>query len=475
MEILVADDSKVNLTLLSASLKKLGHEVLEAQSGEEAIKLFEKKNPDLVILDVVMSEMDGFECAKKIRALCREDWIPIIFLSASVDDESISKGIDAGGDDYLSKPFSEITLAAKIKAMQRIAEMRKNLYDTTQKLTTLSSTDTLTNVYNRLQFNKTIKEKMTHSDRVQGMFALLLLDLDNFKKVNDTLGHPVGDLLLIEVSKRLLSCIRLDDFLARMGGDEFAIILNGIDDKESVHIVAQKIIDILSKPYTLDGKLVHSSASIGIVFYPEDGIDQESLTKNADLAMYYAKKSGNNNFQYYNKKLFQTPSEPNPGKPSKEGQKNNLQVLNCLINETQICIDLRYIRQNLLLPQLKEMPDSPAYLIGLMNLNSRSVPVIDLGLRLNMKRNKAYSLDTPIILCSNGRHQMGFVVDKILGLWEIKEEEIQTQKDEKKVNPLFMTTLSIKGELSLLLNMGHLLNTDLNRKISEADLHESFK
>src|SRR5215204_5936753 len=110
MQILVADDSKTNLKLITSSLQQLGHDVVPATSGQQAIESFKLSRPDLIILDVVMEGMNGFECAKQIRAINPEDWIPIIFLSGSVDDESISKGIDAGGDDYLTKPFSEIRL-----------------------------------------------------------------------------------------------------------------------------------------------------------------------------------------------------------------------------------------------------------------------------------------------------------------------------------------------------------------------------
>ncbi len=160
MKILVADDSQTNLVLLADALVRLGHEVTATKSGEEAIVAFLKAKPDLIILDVLMDGMTGFECAAKIREIEPDEWIPIIFLSASVDDESIASGIDAGGDDYLTKPFSQITLSAKIKAMQRISDMRKNLYAATCKLSLLSSTDALTGIYNRLQFNSSIVEKI---------------------------------------------------------------------------------------------------------------------------------------------------------------------------------------------------------------------------------------------------------------------------------------------------------------------------
>jgi diguanylate cyclase (GGDEF)-like protein len=245
--------------------------------------------------------MNGFECATKLRALIQpENWIPIIFLSAKVDDESIQQGIDAGGDDYITKPFSDITLAAKIKAMQRIADMRSKLVETTHKLSLLSATDALTGLYNRFQFDKTIVEKTYSAERYKYLIGLLFIDLDNFKLINDTFGHHIGDLLLKEVSQRLRSCLRTDDFLARIGGDEFSVIVNITESIESIGIVAQKILDALALDFTLDGHHIRISASIGIACYPFPGITKESVVKNADMAMYHAKFIGRNNYQYYN-------------------------------------------------------------------------------------------------------------------------------------------------------------------------------
>lgn len=471
MKILVADDSITNLTLITQSLQKLGHEVLAASYGQQAIEMFQVARPDLIILDVVMDGMDGFECAKRIRALGMEDWIPIIFLSASVDDASIAKGIDAGGDDYLTKPFSEITLSAKIKAMQRIAEMRNHLFEATKKLSFLSSTDALTGVYNRLQFNKTIKEKIAQADRQKNMLALLFIDLDKFKEVNDILGHHIGDLLLIEVTKRLLSCLRLDDFLARMGGDEFAVILGNIDNKKAVDIVSKKIIDNLSSPYILESNDVHCSCSVGIVFYPSDGMNQEILCKNADLAMYHAKNSGRSNFKYYN-----TTLKPQEDKPKNTLEKNTekppvsktVTVLSCLVNTTRICMNLQNIIKNLPLPQLEPVPNSSASLVGLMNVSGRSVPVVDLTTHFQLNRSKAFTLDVPVLLCSDGGREAAFIVDAILGLYEIEKEDLQA-KNYNNTNPFFLATITINSEISLLVNMQHLLATDFLRATGWAD------
>jgi diguanylate cyclase (GGDEF)-like protein len=303
MRILVADDSKTSLAAITMAIKKLGHDVVTASSGEQAVELFQRERPDLVILDVVMQPMDGFECATRIRQLAVDDWIPIIFLSASVDDASIAKGIDAGGDDYLTKPFSDITLAAKIKAMQRIADMRQKLFETSQKLFLLSSTDPLTGIYNRLQFERSIREIISAADRYNHMMALLFIDLDNFKGVNDTFGHHTGDLLLVEVAKRLKSNLRSNDFISRLGGDEFAVILTEIEKPEQAGQVAQNIITSLAFDYHLEDRFIRNGASVGIACYPFPGTHRDNIILNADIAMYHAKATGRNNYQYFTEEL----------------------------------------------------------------------------------------------------------------------------------------------------------------------------
>lgn len=305
MKIMVADDSETTRKLLTESLTRLGHEVTAVSNGQQVLELFQTKRlrPDLIILDVIMEGLDGFECAKSIRAMSPDDWIPIIFLSGAVDDENIARGINAGGDDYLTKPYSEITLLAKIKSMQRIANMRRKLFETTKQLHLLSSTDGLTHIFNRLQFDKTIKEKVASAYHSRQKLALLFLDLDHFKSVNDNFGHAIGDLLLKEVAKRLQSYLSGDDFLARIGGDEFAIILSNIKNKEAAEIVAEKIIKGLEEPYRLEGNQVHISTSVGIAFYQSDNKDAEDLMKMADAAMYHVKELGGNNFKVFVGKL----------------------------------------------------------------------------------------------------------------------------------------------------------------------------
>lgn len=304
MKILVADDSKTNLLLITSALEKLGHTVIPVNSGEKAIEVFQKNPPDLVILDVIMEGINGFECATRLRTLSQSDtWIPIIFLSANVDDESIKQGIDAGGDDYLTKPFSDVKLAAKIKAMQRIADMRNKLVDTTHRLELLSSTDALTGVNNRFQFDKSIVEKLHNGEHENRMMALMFIDIDNFKLINDTFGHHIGDLLLKEVIKRLRGTLRTEDFIARIGGDEFSIIINAIESIDSIDLIAQKILDSLAPDFFIEGHYIRSTVSIGIACYPYPGTTTENIVKHADVAMYHAKSLGKNNYQYFSDDL----------------------------------------------------------------------------------------------------------------------------------------------------------------------------
>ncbi len=303
MKILVADDSKTNLAILVNALIKLGHEVVSANNGEEAVLFFKQQRPDLVILDVFMDGMDGFECAKKLREYNTEDWIPIIFLSSAVDDEHIAKGINAGGDDYLAKPFSELTLAAKIKAMQRISDMRQQLCATTKKLRVLSSIDPVTHIYNRLEFDKKIIEKMEYANQHNQPLALLFIDIDHFKRINDSLGHHIGDFILREVASRIAACIRSDDILARLGGDEFAIILPHLNMPETAALVAQKIIEVLKPPYKITEQEIHISCSIGIACFPSLEVSADTIVQKADIAMYHAKELGRNNYQFYTREL----------------------------------------------------------------------------------------------------------------------------------------------------------------------------
>ena len=172
-----------------------------------------------------------------------------------------------------------------------------------EQLTNLALYDHLTKLPNRLLFEKTIAQTIARSRRNNKIMALMFLDLDHFKNINDTLGHDIGDMLLKGVSKRLKQCVRTSDTVARLGGDEFAIILDEIIKTEDAGYVAEKIINSLAPPFNLNGHEVFASTSIGIAIYPISGDSSVTLTKNADIAMYQAKQEGRNNYCFFTESM----------------------------------------------------------------------------------------------------------------------------------------------------------------------------
>ncbi len=305
MKIQIVDDSKTSLMLTAKQLEQFGHTTVCVNDPCVALKKFQLEKPDLVILDVIMENMSGYECANKITEYneTQDDWVPIIFLSAAVNDTDIEQGIQAGGDDYLSKPFNITILKSKIHAMERIAKMRTKLLETNDRFEQLSLTDALTGLPNRKFYEKTFNHEIANAQRTNSNIALLFLDLDKFKDVNDTLGHHFGDLLLQQACDRITGSLRESDWLARLGGDEFAILLPNINNPEDAAKVAKKLIGVIALPFDLEGNEAIISVSIGIACYPQAGTDSETLGKHADIALYRAKDLGRNNFQFFTSEL----------------------------------------------------------------------------------------------------------------------------------------------------------------------------
>lgn len=304
MKVLLAEDSLTMMLTTSAIIKKLGHEVTPARNGKEALELFASESPDVVLLDVEMPEYSGFEVAEKIRADYKDDWVPIIFLTGFVDDENLSRGIKAGGDDYLTKPVSSVVLNAKLNAMHRISEMQskllaltKELSETNDKLQKSVITDPLTGANNRLYLDECINREWYRGMRNKTDLSILLIDVDNFKTLNDSNGHQAGDECLIGLVKLFSSHLkRSTDVLCRYGGDEFVIVLPDTTDDYAMKI-AEKIrsgVIEFSKNFKVDIP-VDISVSIGNASYiPDDTISFDEFLTFADKALYAAKDAGRN-------------------------------------------------------------------------------------------------------------------------------------------------------------------------------------
>ncbi len=282
--ILVVDDDRGSRFALRETLVGEGYEVLEATNGQQAVQLCRQHLPDLVILDAVMPVMDGFQSCEVIRAIPECATIPILIVTALHDDASVDKAFVAGATDYISKPINYAVLRRRIDHMLQVYSAEKRVHQ-------LAYVDSLTGRPNRTRFNEHMEALLADTARNDKQFALLFLDLDNFKLVNDTLGHEAGDLLLKYVAERLSGCVRKGDLVARFGGDEFCIVLDGVRTYEMVRAIAEKIHEHLKRPFVFLGREMLLSISIGIAVYPEHGRDAVALLKAADMAMYNAKKA----------------------------------------------------------------------------------------------------------------------------------------------------------------------------------------
>ena len=304
MKVLLAEDSLTMMLTTSKIIKNSGHEVIPARDGKEALSLYSSENPDLVLLDIEMPELTGFEVAEKIRADNSSKWIPIIFLTGFADDENLSKGIESGGDDYLVKPVSQVVLNAKLKAMQRISEMQNKLIvlsnelsETNNKLQNSVITDPLTGAKNRLYLDECIKNEWFRGMRDKSELSLLIVDVDNFKTLNDTNGHQAGDTCLIDLVKLFGSHLqRSSDVLCRYGGDEFVVVLPNTPESDAFQVGEKIRTSVIT--YNAESKMeipVAISVSIGCAScIPDDSISFDEFLTYADKALYKAKAAGRN-------------------------------------------------------------------------------------------------------------------------------------------------------------------------------------
>jgi len=309
MKILIVDDSRTYQAMLASYVKEMGYESVEAMSGEEALEVFTQEWPDLILLDVTMPGMNGYETALEFRTLGDEwaHWVPIIFLSSSVGDKDIVKGIEAGGDDYLAKPISEIVLRAKIKAMMRMADHRRHSIETALALTKaneelekLSKSDGLTGIANKRYFIEYMKQEWLRCMRSGLPVSLLFIDVDHFKPYNDHYGHVKGDVCLKKIAQRLHGAVqRSSDITFRYGGEEFAIILPETDHQGMRHmgdVVVQTMRDLkLPHAYSSAADFVTISVG-GATMIPVKGENPSLIIEQADQGVYQAKESGRNRF-----------------------------------------------------------------------------------------------------------------------------------------------------------------------------------
>jgi len=312
--LLIVDDVAANRFALRQLLKAIDADLIEASSGEEALlKAIELNNLALILLDVQMPIMNGYETAELLREEEQTLHIPIIFVTAvHRDEQHILKGYSSGAIDYITKPIQPNILAAKISLFMELWRLRYGLEQEIvnrnkleDKNRFLADHDVLTGLPNRRRLFFEIERATARSDRDGHEFALLFIDLDGFKLVNDTLGHKIGDAVLIKIANRFTELVRKTDTVARFGGDEFVILLTDIRDSQFLISRIIEVLDITRQPILIESEEVILSASIGVCLYPNQIDDPDKLVDYADIAMYKSKELGKNTFSFFSRDMDQ--------------------------------------------------------------------------------------------------------------------------------------------------------------------------
>jgi len=297
--ILIVDDEMVSRYTVEVLLAQEGYTLVFAECGEEALEKAVKLIPDLMLLDVMMPGMDGFEVCQRLRANPRLAELPIVMITALDDRDSRLRGIEAGADDFMSKPFDRAELRARVRTITRLNRYRR-LIETEEKLVYLANYDMLTSLPNRNLLLERLRQTLTHAGRSHQNVAIMALDLDNFQMINDGVGHEVGDNMLREIAQRLTRTVSsLGATVARLSGDEFVVIFDTNNFVKEVSEMAQLMLDNISQQMTLSNHEVVITASIGISVYPSDGEEASVLLKNANTALARAKAAGKNTYQFF--------------------------------------------------------------------------------------------------------------------------------------------------------------------------------
>lgn len=318
--LLVVDDVPENIHELIETLRD-EFRIMVATDGVKALEIvIGSTPPDLILLDIMMPGENGYEVCRRIKATPAGNRIPVIFVTVINALQDKVKGFELGAADYITKPFDIDEVRARIRSHLELARLRNFLEDLVEQRTAmlqvseekyrvLSHRDPLTGLPNRVLFAEQLAHAILHAENNKDEFALVILDLDNFATINETLGHYIGDQLLTQVARRLQSLLPDSDAVARVGGDEFNIILASSENMPWIDLSAQRLIDALAVPFELEGKSIYVGASIGIALYPGDGTTAASLQSNADAALHRAKLEGRGSLRFFSPEMMQRAKE----------------------------------------------------------------------------------------------------------------------------------------------------------------------
>ena len=294
--ILIVDDLETNVLLLEHMLSEAGYRCVTSTTDSRAVCALHRDNRyDLILLDLQMPGMDGFQVMEGLKEIEVDGYLPVLAITAQTSLKL--RALAAGAKDFIAKPFELVETRARIHNMLEVRLLYKQLEQYSHALESMAMNDALTGLPNRRLLMDRLASAVAHAHRNKGTMAVMFLDLDGFKQINDSLGHDAGDMLLRQVADRLVAAVRQEDTVARMSGDEFVIGLWEASDADGVATLASKVIQAISQPYRIQDRDVNITASVGISSYPLHGEEVAALIKIADQAMYEAKCAGKNDYR----------------------------------------------------------------------------------------------------------------------------------------------------------------------------------
>ncbi len=294
--ILIVDDDINNVHLLEQILKETGYNNVGSTLDPQCVcELHLANHYDLILLDMNMPIMDGFEVMKSIKLNTMNDYLPVIVITVQPDHKL--RALQAGAKDFISKPFDLLEVKTRIHNMLEVRLLYRQLDDSNHELKALALHDVLTGLPNRRLLMDRLDLAIAQARRIKQSMAVLFLDLDDFKQINDTFGHDVGDAVMKIMADRLVATVRQVDTVARYGGDEFVIVLWELALDENLSMLVLKLMQVIAQPFVIEDHSLRITVSIGASFYPQHGADGTSLMKSADLALHEAKQLGKNNYR----------------------------------------------------------------------------------------------------------------------------------------------------------------------------------
>jgi diguanylate cyclase (GGDEF)-like protein len=296
MKILAAEDNPIFQSVLRSMLTKWGYDVVMGRDGEEALAILQSnETPRLAILDWMMPGIDGVEVCRRVRAAGKEPYIYILLLTARTDSQDLVEALEAGADDYLTKPFNTLELRARLRAGRRIVELQEELLVAREALRVQATHDSLTGLLNRAAILEVLQTELARASRESQPVSVLMVDLDHFKRINDHLGHQAGDTVLREAARRMASAIRRYDSIGRYGGEEFLVILPGCTSEGALAQAERLRLAVGAEPIDLGRQSVPVTCSLGCACCADaPSGTSDSLVREADGALYGAKEGGRN-------------------------------------------------------------------------------------------------------------------------------------------------------------------------------------